>query len=318
MDKIIKIANPINLHQAEIAAKKLAEGLSFGKKQCEEIRVIASELASNILKHAGEGTIQIKTNNEHIEIISKNQGSLTEEDFIDERSSKGTLGIGLGAVGRLADEVSYKNFDGWVEIEVIKFCNPSPKKVEIAALSYGVMGDKANGDDYVSVRKSNSLFLALIDVLGHGKNAHEVALEVKNFLKNQHYMRVNDLIDSLHARLRSKIGAMVEIMKLDLKEGMFEFCGVGDVSCRIYKEFDKRSMALLTTDGIVGELLHKISVHRLELPEKYIIAMFSDGISQSFDIPIELRKLSPVSLVCKLMKKYGKSHDDRTLLIAKI
>ncbi|VUT24326.1 MAG: hypothetical protein MOIL_00453 [Candidatus Methanolliviera sp. GoM_oil] len=71
MDKIIDV-NRINVHQAELDAKDLAEKLNFKAKECEEIRLIASELADNVLKHSSRGTIQINAEDkgEYIEIIS--------------------------------------------------------------------------------------------------------------------------------------------------------------------------------------------------------------------------------------------------------
>jgi anti-sigma regulatory factor (Ser/Thr protein kinase) len=320
MDKIIDV-NRINVHHAELDAKDLAEKLNFKAKQCEEIRLIAAELADNVLKHSSRGTIQINAEDEYIEIISKNRGDLTGKDFIDGSSSKGTLGIGLGMIGRLSDEVSYETHDGWVEIKAIKFhssFSSNPKKIETAALSHGLMGGRANGDEFLSIRRSNSLFLALIDVLGHGRAAHEIAIEVKRFLEDQHYLKLDEIMNNLHDHLRGDRGAMVELMRLDLNKKILEFCGVGDVSCRIYSGNDKRSIPIFTVDGIVGETLRKTNLQRLELPEDAVIAMFSDGISQSFDIPIGLRKVSSVRLVHELMQKYGKSHDDRTLLITKI
>jgi hypothetical protein len=108
-------------------------------------------------------------------------------------------------------------------------------------------------------------------------------------------------------------------LKLYIKDKFSDrLCGVRDVCCRIYKGEDKRTIPLFITEGIVGEALHKTNVQSLVLPEKCIIAMFSDGISSNFDIPLELRKLNPVKLVHVLMQKYGKSYDDRTLLIAKV
>lgn len=317
MDKIIDV-NRINVHHAELDAKDLAEKLNFKAKECEEIRLIAAELADNVLKHSSRGTIQINAEDEYIEIISKNRGDLTGKDFIDGSSSKGTLGIGLGMIGRLSDEVSYETHDGWVEIKAIKFRSSSSEKIETAALSHGLMGGRANGDEFLSIRRSNSLFLALIDVLGHGRAAHEIAIEVKRFLEDQHYLKLDEIMNNLHDHLRGDRGAMVELMRLDLNKKILEFCGVGDVSCRIYSGNDKRSIPIFTVDGIVGETLRKTNLQRLELPEDAVIAMFSDGISQSFDIPIGLRKVSSVRLVHELMQKYGKSHDDRTLLITKI
>ena len=122
---------------------------------------------------------------------------------------------------------------------------------------------------------------------------------------------------SLHQHLKQERlrGGMVALARVNANHNSLQFCGVGDVSCRVFAD---KSTSLLTADGVVGESLRrKLITHKIDVPEKAIIALFSDGISSRIDIPEDLKKLNLIELVHLLTGKYSRD-DDKTLLIARL
>jgi anti-sigma regulatory factor (Ser/Thr protein kinase) len=91
-------------------AKEMAHEMGFSETDREEIGLAVSELASNIVKHAGRGLLTLTPVAETqrcglmIEVEDEGLGFAFEECFRDGVSSSGTLGVGLGAVNRLMDE----------------------------------------------------------------------------------------------------------------------------------------------------------------------------------------------------------------------
>ncbi len=97
--------------QARRAAREIANVVGFDEKATEEIVIVASELASNITRHAGRGALLFTKVTQHgrdgIQIESQDSGpGITDvnEVLADGFSTMGGLGYGLGTVNRLMDE----------------------------------------------------------------------------------------------------------------------------------------------------------------------------------------------------------------------
>src|SRR5882724_10803956 len=54
-----KVATQSDLIQAREAARQIASTVGFKPAECEEIALVVSELASNLIEHASGGTIRI-------------------------------------------------------------------------------------------------------------------------------------------------------------------------------------------------------------------------------------------------------------------
>lgn len=112
-------------------ARKLARELGLGIKRSTELAIVASELASNIVKHGirGEVTILLDLDSPprgEIMVVARDEGppirdlELAMTDGYDDQGPidpalllrRGGLGTGLGAVARLADRVEYRQEEG--------------------------------------------------------------------------------------------------------------------------------------------------------------------------------------------------------------
>lgn len=327
--------------EIEISSQKdVFKASSIAKSFSEEIFIIVSELATNILKHAKDnrGTIQIIQNPDYTKIVSRNEGELKDEDFIDERSSKNTLGIGLGAVGRISDKLSYSNKEGIVEIICYKCKNSYMDMIKTAGLSYGKIGtDEFNGDAYIKIVKNTYVLVGVIDILGHGKDAHIAAEKAKRFIERNHYLDIQDIVLLLHKYLKNERlrGGMVELAKFacNIEEKseksklpmQITFCGVGDVSYRMFEKDNAKEsktykvLSLPTSDGVVGENLRKKPLKQtVDFKVGSIAVLFSDGLSTKLKIDEDLAEQNLIELTHSLMKRYGKETDDRTLLLVKL
>ncbi len=93
-----------DIHTTAVAA-------GFSERKIAEIDIIVAELASNLVRHAGGGQLLVKLIEEKgiqgIEIISLDSGpgiADVNRMMEDGQSSKNSLGQGLGAMKRLADQ----------------------------------------------------------------------------------------------------------------------------------------------------------------------------------------------------------------------
>lgn len=322
--KEIIINDKIDLREVQNYLQELNENVKLPDKKIHELLIIASELANNILKHSGKGKIGINHHSyedPYIEIISENIGKLPYNAINDGFSTEDSLGIGLGAVCRLSDKVFYEQSGNILRIGAIKYCTKFKSKTEVGVLSYPTLGnEKSNGDTFLILRNKDDL-LCVIDALGHGEDAHESAIAAKNFIENNHKFSIDRIILGVHNLLKSSFelrGVMISIIRIDYKSNKIFFCGIGDVLTKIFLPKEEGKLYALPKDGIVGDQLQAYTVQEFDIIKGAIIAMFTDGISSKLNIPLSMRSERPARLVHDLMKKYGKSHDDRTLLLAKI
>ncbi|HVM52824.1 MAG TPA: anti-sigma regulatory factor [Acidimicrobiales bacterium] len=100
-------------------ASRLAERLGFDAERVGEVGIVATELATNLVKHAAQGAVIIRVvRSEEIaglQLLAIDTGpgmADPRQSAEDGRSTSGSLGIGLGAVSRLASAVDGYSLPG--------------------------------------------------------------------------------------------------------------------------------------------------------------------------------------------------------------
>jgi len=84
------------------AASRLARKLGFGERACWEIEISVQELASNIVRHAGHGTLELRWLEHYFEIIAIDHGPGIPKEAVE---ASHTSPRGLGAIRRLMHEL---------------------------------------------------------------------------------------------------------------------------------------------------------------------------------------------------------------------
>ena len=115
-----------------------------------------------------------------IEVLAQDRGKGIVDPTValaggDARAEPGAgLGIGLGGVYRLADEVDFDVRQGeGTFIAARKFSEPV-RRQEVAVLARPRPGEEEGGDEALFAWQGDDLFLAVADGLGHGPAAREL------------------------------------------------------------------------------------------------------------------------------------------------
>ncbi|TAK72540.1 MAG: ATP-binding protein [Gammaproteobacteria bacterium] len=110
---VFKINNELDVARAVLTSTSMTKKIGFTQGMQNVIATIVSELAKNILYHAKSGEITlaaIKNDKKRgIEICAKDRGPGIKDigrAMEDHFSTRNTLGLGLPAVKRMADELS--------------------------------------------------------------------------------------------------------------------------------------------------------------------------------------------------------------------
>src|SRR5262249_839651 len=108
--------SPGLVQQSRHVARTISSSVGFDARAVEEITIAASELASNLVKHARCGTLSLTPVEQDgrigIQIVSEDSGpgiSNIEQAMTDGASTAGSLGCGLGSVNRLMHEFSIES-----------------------------------------------------------------------------------------------------------------------------------------------------------------------------------------------------------------
>src|SRR4029079_14397927 len=109
----------VDVFQIQRATKQFAAELGFGRHACQELAIVASELASNVLKYGKPGSLELlrisDSRGKGIELVARDSGppfrnlETALQDGCDDNGpidpanilKRGGFGGGLGAVIRL-------------------------------------------------------------------------------------------------------------------------------------------------------------------------------------------------------------------------
>ncbi|MGE5619151.1 MAG: ATP-binding protein [Sphingomonadaceae bacterium] len=142
----IDILIPTNVSRARRMARAVAAEVGFGEVAIEEIVIAASEMATNLVRHASSCVLDVIPLNDPpgIELASYDTGpgiSCLDRALSDGFSTSGGLGYGLGAVNRLMDELhlSAQTESGrGLQVVARKWVRQSSRAVTRCPLAFGI------------------------------------------------------------------------------------------------------------------------------------------------------------------------------------
>lgn len=169
--------------------------------------------------------------------------------------------------------------------------------------------DDECGDTGVVREYDGHCFMALVDVLGHGKEAFEVAVLVEDYLSIRYDQDLVELIQGLHTHLTGTRGAVAAVCRLELCTGVLDYSGMGNICMRIFGSSHKR---LITRDGILGYGISSPKQKRFQLYPGDIFIMSSDGIREHVDLVDypEILMGSAETITIGFIENLGKKNDD--------
>jgi len=171
------------------------------------------------------------------------------------------------------------------------------------------MGESVSGDAVVIRPLEHGVFVAIVDVLGHGPEAHELTLVIDEFLDRQATADVSSLMTRLHQRLKGTRGAAVGLCAVDSSTGSIDYAGIGNTKIRCFGESETR---LVSQDGVVGQNLRTPLLQSAKLESGDLVLLYTDGVSDRFttaEYPGVLRHAAE-DVVRIVLDRFGKDHDD--------
>lgn len=313
-----------------------AEKLGFTEKNVGEIAIVVTELADNLVNHnAINGKIIYSPfkneKGQGIQIISADDGpgfSNIEAVIEDGYSTKGSLGLGLGAVKRLMSDfeissnskVTAKSIG--TKIITRKYFSQKREiyKDDIIRSYFGIFtrskfGEEHNGDGYFLKYFDNKTLAVVIDGLGHGKYASEATVKTQQYLEENYNKSFKVIIDNLHKRLKRTRGVAISLALINDAKCTIEYLGIGNVITKLFKNNDSRT--LVNYNGTLGHALRSFKIFEYPWTRGSVLVISSDGISSKYN-PQNITSFwggNPIMIANSILKNSSTLHDDATVLV---
>ena len=187
---------------------------------------------------------------------------------------------------------------------------------EYAGYGRPYLGERLSGDVALAVDLDDRLAIALIDVLGHGPDANELAVQMAQFVREKADVDPVRMLLSLHRTFKGSRGAAAGYAVVDPVSGRVSFAGIGNPSFRIMGA--SRTLRFPVTDGIIGARIRTTRAHDARMDAGDLLLACSDGVS-SFEVDDYPQMfIQNVMVVARtIVHRFGKDHDDSTCMVAR-
>ncbi len=310
----------------------LAGKLQFSEKKLSELDIIVAELLSNLVKYASNGELLVKpiydTDNASLELISVDSGPGMPDPnrmMIDGVSTGGSLGQGLGAIQRLANEFqlySHPDHGTVVLVRLHQKVKPPVTKsspADIRFINVPKAGQTVCGDACYSKVTSSFLTVFLGDGLGHGVPA-QMAVEqaIKTLEQTADHSPAN-LLDAIHKASAGTRGLVGTCAVFDFASRKWKICGVGNIVTKLSGSMGIKGY--MPQNGILGSSLPRTLLDlEMSYERSQLLVMTSDGLQSRWN-PARypgIVKYDPSVLAAIIYKECARHIDDMSVVVSKL
>jgi anti-sigma regulatory factor (Ser/Thr protein kinase) len=328
--KVFEVSEPSHVAQVRRFTSELAEDGGFNESQVGGVALVTTELATNLLKHAGRGEIVVRPIVDRgivgVELLALDKGLgivNLAESLRDGFSTAGSAGTGLGAIARLAAEFDIQTQSGkgtavMARLWAAKLADESEDHIAIGAICKPMTGESRCGDGWGSELLADRCILVLVDGLGHGLGA-AAAAEMAVASVRQHCVKAPaSIVEYAHDALRATRGAALAVAEINWAQQSLRFCGIGNISATIIAGDNLRH--LVSYNGTAGHEARKIVEFTYPWSADALLIMHSDGLMTRWNLQAYpgLLQRHPSLIAGVLYRDFVRGRDDVTVLTAKM
>ena len=326
---VVPVVDRSQVAAARQAARAAADGAGFTETDAHRVGIVATELASNIVKHAGQGgQLLLRVSRSpapEIEIVALDRGPGMPDvlrSMSDGYSTAGSPGTGLGAVRRLTDtfDIYSQQGKGTAVLARLRPAGAEPGRVssfDVGGVSVAMPGEDVCGDAWGVVLDRGRAVIGVIDGLGHGVLAAAAATTAIAALSKGAEGSSIETLTAIHEAVRHTRGAAGTVVSIEPRGAVVTVAGVGNVVAAIVGDGHVRQAVAL--GGILGHQVRQFRQYQYPWPAGALLVMHSDGLIShwSLDPYPGLRQRHPALVAAVLYRDFQRGRDDVTVVVGK-
>jgi len=333
LQQAIALSDSSQVGEARRLAGYAGYRAGLSEPDCARAAVIATELATNAIRHAKGGELLIRTQadpaRKAVELIALDRGpgmADTAHCMADGYSTAGSLGHGLGAISRLSSSMDIYSVPGrgtavYSRVEAAqRRTQSSPEDTEQCAISVAAPGETECGDNCRVARSDGFVAVVVADGLGHGPLAARPANEAVEVFEKSPFQAPESYLTKAHEALHGTRGAAVACVRVDLGSRTLLYVGVGNISASIVDHDTLKEKSLPSHNGIVGVQMGRVQQFEYPVLEGDLLVMHSDGLTSRWklaDYP-GLACRAPALVAAVLYRDFKRSRDDATVVVVRL
>lgn len=192
-------------------------------------------------------------------------------------------------------------------------------------LEYGLAkdahgGEGESGDLHMVCCNQNGVLIAVIDGIGHGEEAAEVARIAATLLRGSVDEPVISLVERCHEKLKGTRGVVLSLAFVSPEQKMMTWIGVGNVQGVLVRADTQKGNpqeSLLLRAGVVGSKLPFLQASVLPVSLGDTIVFATDGIQSDFSAGLSAME-NPQRAADRILNKFRSNNDDALVLVARL
>jgi anti-sigma regulatory factor (Ser/Thr protein kinase) len=319
---IATVADPSQAAAARRNAVELARTRGLDEAARGRVALVATEMAANLIKHAGQGEIVIAgfadRDGAGVELLSLDRGPGIADlgrALTDGFSTAGSPGNGLGAIRRQADNFAIWSRPGLGVVAMARFCaGPGSGEIRLGAVAEPFPGERVSGDCWDVALAAGGPTLMMTDGTGHGVVAILAADAAAKAFKGHFNDDPVRIMDAIHRALAPTRGAAVAIARVDARQAIVRFVGVGNIAGALVDEGGTRRM--ISHNGTVGHIAPRIREFTYPWSGGGAVIFHSDGLSAKWDLAAYpgLGTSHPSLIAGVLFRDFRRGRDDASVV----
>ncbi len=295
----------------------------------ETMVLVATELGRNQLRHAVGGRIAVVPTTyggaSGLELVAVDRGlGIRDVAAALEGAprSKGSLGVGLASVARLASEVDLdvRASEGTCVRARAFPARTGAWRRQVGIYGRPIGGETRSGDHACFRRDGDVLVVAVIDGLGHGTLARHASSTAVDAFHRHASASPAAILEACHAALPRTRGAVMAVARIDDAAGHVDVASVGNVLVQVVgprtaHRFGGSSFVL----GTPAARVRKVAEERAPIAPAEALVLATDGVPSRLAIEndLDLLREPPAVLAQRIAIEHGRSDDDVLVLVAR-
>ncbi len=330
MSTRVEVADASQVSAARRAAADIAKSRGFDEVRTGRVALVATELATNVLKHARHGEILIDgfsdSSGSGLELLALDKGAGIADmgrAFEDGTSTAGSPGNGLGAIRRQSDRFDIFSRPDLGTAVAARISDGARVKADcntvLGAVTVPYEGEIVCGDGWAFGKSAKGPLLMVADGSGHGAAAEKAAQAAIRTFHDRVEEDCPTILSEMHRMLAPTRGAAVAVARYEPALGIARFAGVGNITGAIVTA-DGQVRRMVSHNGTVGHIAARIREFSYPCPAGSLVLLHSDGLTAKWDFAAYpgLAASHPSLIAGILFRDFRRKNDDATVVAMRV